>query len=193
MKIYKIILYTLLSLILLALVVAALLPNSITITTTINIDSKPENVYSNVASLKKWKNWSPFEHDSTMTDSFFGPDSGVGAGRSWEGKVIGKGKMSIKEAKPFSYIKNQLDFGTKGNATGTWTFTPIDTTNTKVTWSTFIGGLKYPFERLMGPVLKSMMKPMFDKGLKDLKTYIETGKSVSISEDTVNQSKLPHE
>ncbi|RLD87752.1 MAG: hypothetical protein DRJ09_09675 [Bacteroidetes bacterium] len=53
----------------------------------------------------------------------------------------------------FSYIKNQLDFDAKGNATGTWTFTLIDTTKTMATWSTHIDGLKYPFDRIIDRVL----------------------------------------
>ena len=193
MKIYKIILYAILSLILLVLVVAALVPDNITITTNITIHSKPEKIYNNVASLKQWKHWSPFEHDSTMVDSFSGPNSGIGAARAWKGAVVGTGKMTVEEATPYSHITNQLDFDGKGNATGTWTFTPMDTTNTKVTWSTHIGGLKYPFERLIGTVLDPMMKPMFEQGLQDLKTYIETGKSVYTRQDTVNHNKLTHE
>jgi len=193
MKIYKIFLYALLSLILLVLVVAALVPDNITITTNITIYAKPEKIYNNVASLKKWKHWSPFEHDSTMVDSFSGPTSGVGATRTWKGKVIGTGKMTVEEATPYSRLTNQLDFNGKGNATGTWTFTPIDTTNTRVTWSTHIGGFKYPFERLIGTILDRMMMPMFEQGLKDLKTYVETGKSVSIRQDTVNRNIKVHE
>ncbi len=191
MKIYKIILYALFSLVVVLLVVAALLPDNITITTTTNINSNPEYIYSQVVSLKKWKNWSPFEHDSTMVDSFFGPDSGVGAGRSWEGKVIGKGKMTIDEARPYSYIKNRLDYGTRGKATGTWTFTPIETTKTAVRWSTQIGGLKFPFERWMGLLVKPMMQPMFKEGLESLKYYIETSKSVSVYPDSLNQNSKP--
>jgi hypothetical protein len=42
----------------------------------------------------------------------------------------------------------------------------------------------------MGPVLKSMMKPMFDKGLKDLKTYIETGKKVHANPNLQNKKVI---
>ena len=193
MRSLKIIFYALIGIILLLLVIAALVPDNITITTNTTIKAKPEKIYHNIASLKLWKQWSPFEHDSTMVDSFSGPNSGVGATRTWEGKLIGTGKMTVEEATPYAHLTNQLDFNGKGNATGTWTFTPLDTTNTKVTWSTHIGGLKYPFERLLGVVLDPMMKPMFEQGLKDLKTYVETGKSVSIRQDTVNHNKKTNE
>jgi len=138
-----------------------------------------------VVVLKNWKYWSPFEHDSTMADLFTGPDTGVGASRSWNGKVIGKGKISVIEAQPYTHIKNILDFGHKGNTTGNWTFSPEETTKTTVMWSTHIGNLSFPFERLLGKILKPMMKPMFDKGLKDLKKYTETGVSPVLQIDTL--------
>ncbi len=193
MKFLKIIFYLLIGIILLLLVIAALVPDNITITTGTTIDAPSEKVYNNVVSLKNWKNWSPFEHDSTMTDTFSGPDSGVGATRIWKGKTIGEGKMTIVKAIPFTLIKNQLDFGPKGNATGTWTFSAVDSTHTKVTWSTHISGFSYPFERLLGTVLSPIMKPMFENGLADLKEYTETGKVTVKQPDSLNQTTSKHE
>ena len=176
MKAIKILFFVLLGIITLVLLSAAFAPDSVTITTEITINAKPESVFNNVASLKNWKNWSPFEHDSTIVDTFSGADTGVGSTRKWKGEIIGEGKMTVLEANKFTHIKNNLDFGTKGGATGTWTFNQADSTKTHVTWSTHITGLKFPFERLMGLILEPMMKPMFDDGLKDLKEYTETGK-----------------
>jgi ribosome-associated toxin RatA of RatAB toxin-antitoxin module len=176
MKTLRLIFFILTGIIVLTLVVAAFLPDNITITSSVEINAAPATVYGNVVTLKNWKNWSPFEHDSTMTDRFSGPDSGVGATRQWKGKKMGEGKMTIVEAKPFKLIKNKLDFGPKGGAEGTWKFIPLDSARTKVTWSTHITGLSYPAERLLGAAIRSMMKPMFDNGLKDLKQYTETGK-----------------
>jgi ribosome-associated toxin RatA of RatAB toxin-antitoxin module len=176
MKSLKIFLFIIVGIIILVLLAATFAPNNVTITTSITIDAKPKQIYNNVVSLKNWKHWSPFEHDSTMTDKFSGPESGVGSTREWKGKAIGEGKMTVIEATEYTHIKNNLDFGTKGGATGTWTFNQADSTKTHVTWSTHITGLKFPFERLMGLILEPMMKPMFDDGLKDLKEYTETGK-----------------
>ncbi len=176
MKFFKILFVILTSVVVIVLVVAAFLPDNITITSSVEIKAPAAKVYGNVVSLKNWKNWSPFEHDSTMTDSFSGPDSGVGATREWKGKLIGEGKMTIVEAEPNTLIKNKLDFGPKGGAVGTWTFVASDSTLTQVTWSTNITGLRYPLERLLGVAIRSMMKPMFENGLKDLKEYTETGK-----------------
>ncbi len=188
MKILKIIVITLLTLMVLALIAAATAPDNITISSNITINAPASKIFRNVIVLKKWKLWSPFEHDSTMTDSFSGPDSGVGASRSWQGKIIGKGKMTIVEAEPYTHIKNHLDFGPKGDATGNWSFIPVDSAKTKVIWSTHIGGLTFPFERLLGKVLEPMMKPMFDKGLEDLKTYLETGKTAIGKADSTLQN-----
>ena len=188
MKSIKILFFILLGIITLVLLAAALAPDNVTITSQITINSKPEKVFNNIVSLKNWKNWSPFEHDSTMTDTFSGPESGVGATREWKGKKVGDGKMTIIEARKYSRIKNNLDFGIKGGATGTWTFFPVDSTKTHVKWSTHITGLKFPFERLMGLVLEPMMRPMFEDGLSDLKEYTETGK-VSEKKPTEEKSK----
>ena len=188
MKSLKIFLFIIVGIIIIVLLAAAFAPDNVTITTNITIDAKPEQVYNNVVSLKNWKHWSPFEHDSTMTDTFSGPESGVGSTREWKGNAIGEGKMTVMEATEYTHIKNNLDFGTKGGATGTWTFNPVDSTKTHVTWSTHITGLKFPFERLMGLILEPMMKPMFDDGLKDLKEYTETGKV-----DKTEKKKSKHE
>ncbi len=176
MRSLKILFFILFGIIAVALIAAAFAPDNITIATQTTINAKPEKVFKNVVSLKNWKHWSPFEHDSTMVDTFSGPDSGVGATRQWKGNVIGEGKMTVVEAKEFTMIQNRLDFGAKGGATGTWRFSPIDTAQTNVIWSTHITGLKYPLERLMGLVLEPMMRPMFEDGLADLKEYTETGK-----------------
>jgi len=184
MKSLKIIFFSLLAIIAIVLVAAAFLPDNITITSNIIINTKPEKVYDNVVYLKKWKNWSPFEHDSTMSSKFSGPEAGVGSTREWSGEVIGAGKMTTVAANG-SHIKNRYDFGKKGGATGDWTFTTLDATKTKVIWSTHITGLKYPVERILGIFLNPLMKPMFDNGLKDLKEYTETGK---ITDKEINNS-----
>lgn len=142
------------------------------ITSSIKIDAKPSIVFRQVNNLRNWANWSPFEDDSTIVNTYDGPKTGTGSNRQWIGDVTGEGNMTILESEAYTHIKNKLEFGPDSGATGNWVFADSDE-GVNVSWTITISSLSYPFERLMIPVIEWMMSDMLAKGLQSLKAYSE--------------------
>jgi len=173
------------------LIIPFFLTDHVTISSEKNILAKPATVFQQVNMLKNWKSWSPFEADTTMVDTYEGPEAGVGAKRTWLGEKIGEGSLTIIESRPYDVIRTQLVFGTdEGGATGTWNFEKTDE-GVGVLWTIHITNLKYPFERWYGLMSKSVMKPLMEQGLTTLKEVAEAKSSVDIQVvDLVSQPSL---
>lgn len=172
MKILKVLTITVLVLLALAFIIPAFMSEEAVATSSIKIDAKVATVFRQVNNLKNWKNWSPFEEDSTIVSKYEGPEIGVGATRTWSGKVAGEGTMTIMESKAYSHISNKIIFGTESSGIGNWDFTENDGVVT-VNWTITVPKLSYPFERLFGTVIESMTSKMLKKGLESLKKYSE--------------------
>ena len=154
------------------LLIPLFLPNHVEAVSSIDIQASPEVVFDQVNNLRNWKNWSPFETDSTLVDSFAGPAAGTGARRSWKGQQMGSGSMQILKSKTNSFIQNELNFGPQGKGLGTWTFQQSDSI-TNVKWKLQMIGLRYPFGKWLGLFMPKMIKGVIDKGLMQLKTVAE--------------------
>jgi effector-binding domain-containing protein len=150
------------------LIVPLFLPHDVNISSEKTIHAKAKTVFEQVNNLKNWKRWSPFETDTTMVDTFEGPESGVGAKRTWKGERSGTGSLMIVKSEPYKLIENKLIFGENNDgAKGTWNFQETGD-SVKVTWTIFINDLKYPFERWYGLMSRSVMEPLMKRGLDSL-------------------------
>lgn len=172
MKALKIIGIIILVILAIIAVVPYFLADNVSITEETTIKAKPQLIFRQVNNLANWKAWSPFETDTTMVDTFSGPEQGIGATRTWEGKKAGTGKMTIIENDPYTYIRNKLEFGQdEGGGVGTWNFTP-EKEGTKVTWNIHMLDMGY-FERWFGLFAEAMLRPMMKDGLNKLKEVTE--------------------
>lgn len=160
------------AIILLVMAVPVFLPGDVTVEATTEIKASPETVFNQVNMLRNWKEWSPFEDDSTMIDKYSGPDKGVGAKRKWTSRHLGNGNMAIAKSVPWRLIETKLDYGAPGAAEGRWTFSDKHG-KTLVKWQLHILRLQYPFGKWLGLVMDKMMTPVLEKGLYNLKTKIE--------------------
>ncbi len=165
------------------LIVPVFMPHDVTIKSSTEINAPVEIVFNKVNTLKKRKEWSPFEDDSTMVDNYSGPTKGVGARRSWTSERLGNGHMMIINCIPNRLIETKLDFGTPGTAKGRWVFAEKQG-KTKVEWQLHILNLKYPFGKWLGLVMNKLMKPVLAKGLHQLKNEVEKQKSGSPEKKT---------
>ena len=171
MKAFKVVGIIILLLAGLILIVPLFMPETSSVKATKSIEASPITVFRQVNKLKNWKNWSPFENDSTMVNAFEGSEQGVGAIRSWDGKKAGTGKMTIVESEPYTKITNKLEFA-DSQGIGSWKFDQQGD-SVIVSWEITIKDLSYPFARLMGPVMKYAMEPLLNSGLSSLKEYCE--------------------
>lgn len=142
---------------------------------SIDIDAPAGRIRDVISDFNTWPTWSPWlimERDAKVT--YKGTAGETGHGYDWEGKKTGAGGMTmtalsdtrmdadLQFLKPF---KSQADVG--------FTFEPIDDAKTKVSWS-MNSGLPF-FMFFMVNKMKAFISNDYDRGLRLLKDYIESG------------------
>ncbi|HUW06278.1 MAG TPA: SRPBCC family protein [Williamwhitmania sp.] len=174
MKIIKWLLFGIIGLAVLLLVMALFLPSNKHLEGKIVIKAPTRIIYPQIANFHNWEKWSPFQAaDSTMVSEYSGQEMTKGASTSWKSKKNGNGSMTIVEVIPNAMINTKLIFADSSEAMSDWILKPL-VDGTEVTWTTDIQHLSYPVGRLMGLIMKGLMRPMFDKGLASLKTLCES-------------------
>lgn len=177
------------------IIVAMFVPNSFKVERKTVINASPEAIYAQVNSFKNWESWSPWiEKDSTIVNTYSGPEVGVGAKSEWKSKKSGNGQQTIIESLPYSSIRTEIKIDDFTPMYSHFTITPVDG-GTEVTWSDS-GSMKYPFN-IMTLFTDKMMGGDFERGLANLKKYVESnptaaatgGKGYRLSEFVVETTK----
>lgn len=136
------------------------------------IDAPPEQVHPHVDDFDKWSAWSPFDAaDETIEYTYDGARSGVGATRSWTSEQSGAGRQTITRSVPQEGVWMELVLEGEP-AEIAFVFEEVEG-GTKVTWRDDFrleGAMKL-FGLLLDPLV---LGPMFEQGLADLKTAVET-------------------
>lgn len=156
-------------------IVIAMQPDDFHYERSAKMNAAPAAVFTHVNDLQKWDAWSPWaKMDPDAKTTFEGPQSGLNAAMSWDGKKTGQGKMTIIDSQANEQVKFKLEFykPMAGVSTATFTFKP-DNGGTLVSWgmegkSNFIG-------KAMSLLMNcgKMMNTQFDSGLANLKTIVE--------------------
>ena len=136
------------------------------------IAAPAEKLFPYFDNHKKFNEWNPWvKMDPEAKNTYTGPDSGVGAMASWDGKKVGKGSATITESKANEGIVERMNWldPMQGTSTVEFTFKPQGDGKTKVTWAMFGKN-----EGLMAKVMSLFMScekmcgPEFEKGLADV-------------------------
>ena len=173
MKALKILGIIVLFLIAIFFIVPYFLVDNIAVSHSEVINAKPATIFRQVNNFHNWSQWSPFEADPTMKNTYEGPEQGVGAIRTWSGEKSGEGSMQIEKSEAYVYIQNILTFGPDGGGgTGSWHFEDTPE-GVEVTWTVHVKDLSYPINRWFGLVLEAGLKPMLVQGLDKLKEVTE--------------------
>jgi uncharacterized protein YndB with AHSA1/START domain len=79
------------------LVLASTKETSFSVERSITVNAPPEEVFAVMSDLRRFKDWSPWQHlDPNMQTTFAGDPGAVGSSYAWEGNdQVGKGKMTI--------------------------------------------------------------------------------------------------
>ena len=190
MRFLKRLVVFLLVLIVLAIGVAFLLPNSAHVERATTIARPPSMVFAVLDSYRRFNDWSPWVgKDPNAHYTITGPVAGVGAKESWVGdpKTVGSGSQEIIESKPNESVTMALDFGDMGKAKARFLLSP-DAKGTRVTWTldtqaplALDGQLLFNvIGRYMGLFMDKMVGPDYETGLAKLKTLIESFPDVDI-------------
>src|SRR5262245_8313243 len=174
MRILKWIGIGVIAVVVLFVLVGVCLPRRFSVSRSIVIEAPAESVYRVVAKLREWPTWTAWtvERYPDMKVAFSGPEEGVGARQSWEGKASGKGSAEITKASPEEGIA--YDFAFDGSpSTGGISFFPSFDGATLVTWHAE-GDLGInPIARYFGLLMDRFMGPDFEVGLTNLKKKVE--------------------
>jgi len=159
------------------LIYAATKPNDFRVERRLAIKAPAEKIYAQIADLKAWQAWSPYEKkDPAMKRTLSGAPSGKGAVYEWDGnKNVGAGRMEVIEASAPSKVAIKLDFlkPFEGHNTAEFTILPQGDA-TDVTWvmhgpAPFISRLMQVFMNI-----ERMIGKDFEIGLANLKRLTES-------------------
>lgn len=157
--------------------VVASRPSTFRVERSVTIAAPVELPFGIVNDFHKWKFWSPWaEKDPKMQTTFDGSFAGPGAIYTWSGNdQVGKGKMTIVDAKLYESIQIQLEFFEPFAATNTalFTFQPTSDGSITVRWAmegnnTFLGKVMSLFIDM-----DEMIGKDFEQGLATIKTLTE--------------------
>ena len=162
--------------IVLALVFAALKPDTLRIERSTVIEAPPDQVYVLIADFHEWPKWAPQDReDASIRRTFSGAQSGVGAVSDWSGSGnTGKGRMEITGAEAARQVLVTVDFAKPFVAHNVNTFTLAPEGNgTRVTWA--MQGTKAYMMKVISLVMNmdKMMGQHFESGLANLKAVAE--------------------
>jgi predicted transcriptional regulator YdeE len=138
--------------------------------------SKPAaTVYGIISDLNFWNTWSPWIHCEPTAKTHISGKQGAGQSQTWEGEVIGSGKMTIAELQDNNLVKMKLEFFKpwKSVADVSFQITETDPNHCNVTWS-MDSSLPF-FMIFFKKMMTAFMSSDFDRGLKMLREFAETG------------------
>lgn len=147
-----------------------------TVERSITVDAPPAAVYEQLADLRRWTAWSPWEGlDPQLQRTYSGTATGTGAVYEWSGnRKAGRGRMEITQATAPEAVVVDLAFEKpmRSRSVTRFTLRPQDR-GTHVTWT--MTGPRPLVMRLMSVVMSmdKLIGPDFEKGLTRLKAVSE--------------------
>lgn len=177
MKILKWLVLGTIGLILALIAVGFVLPDSAHVQRSAKIDVPPAQLFEVLNGFQQAQEWSPWAKlDPQMQISYSGPDSGKGAMMMWssENPAVGAGNQQIIESEPDKRIRFKLFFAGFNTENYAQFLLEPDGDGTRLTWAydtTFGGNI---LARYFGLMMDGMVGPDYERGLANLKNYVES-------------------
>lgn len=171
MKFLKYFLFTILGLVAIILIVAAIMPKDFHAGSEIVINKPHLEVFDYVKQIKNqgsYDNWS--KQDPQIQKEYTGTDATVGFTYNWKSKKVGDGKQIITKIDEGKRVEMDLFFN--GSDQANKSFIQVDSiapNQSQVKWA-IDGKMPYPFNIM---TLCYDMNKDFDEGLKNLKGILE--------------------
>ena len=154
--------------------VGFVLPADYMVERTLVIAAPAARVYPLVAAPRQWSHWSIWtKRDPAMHITYFGPESGTGAGWRWDSRTEGRGEMTFTSADPsrgFTYKLYFPDFDS--TSTGDFAMTP-EGEGTRITWNNRGNVGSNPLRHYLALMMDRLVGPDFEAGLLNLKQLAE--------------------
>jgi hypothetical protein len=175
MKILKIILIVIGTLVALPFALALFIKKEYAVQREIVIDKSSGEVFEYIKYLKNQDSFSKWAlQDPAMRKDFRGTDGSVGFVYAWDGPQAGKGEQEIKSITEGEGIQTELRFikPFEGKGYARLVTAPVSAAQTKVTWS-MEGRSSYPMN-FMNLFMGSLLGNDLQESLRNLKTVLET-------------------
>ncbi len=142
---------------------------------SVEIAAPPEEVYEKVVDYATWTTWSPWLCAEPTAQVTVSEDSNsVGSIYQWSGEVVGAGEIEHLSLDPNVRIQDEIRFLKPFESKSSVVFDFENSgLGTKVTWH-MDGSLPW-FLFWMTGMMKGLIGMDYDRGLKMLKEWIETG------------------
>ena len=176
------ILYTIVITIFIFITTGLLLPKTVHMERTIEIDRPAATVFTLVNGFSTFSTWSPWlERDPGIVYDLSGPATGVGARLSWHGnpRRVGAGLQEITQSIPWSLVRMHVEFDQLGKASSYFQIDPV-VRGTRLTWSfdadlvegrSFFGAL---LNRYFALFFDHWFGAEYERGLSRLKQFAES-------------------
>lgn len=152
-----------------------LLPRTVHIERSIEIDAPAAEVFDRVNRLQSWQAWTPWgpEEDPSVEMTYGGAEQGVGAWFAYTSDMMGAGRLTITNSDRPRQIDYELIFIEQQQTTaGRMTFAE-SAGKTTVTWQFDADMGMNPISRYMGLVLDRLLGDDLQRGLENLKRVSE--------------------
>jgi Polyketide cyclase / dehydrase and lipid transport len=161
--------------------ILAIVPAKGHVEKSVVINASASAIFPYLNNFKKENEWSPWtKMDPEATQTFEGPEAGIDAKMSWDGKQTGKGSQVITESIENEKVRVALTFeGEEGTAWADFILTSEEN-GTKVTW-TYDGdnvGFGGKAKWIIG---RYITNTAYESGLQDLKKLIESAPATESS------------
>ncbi|MBI2478626.1 MAG: SRPBCC family protein [Planctomycetia bacterium] len=146
---------------------------------SIHINARPEQVFDTVADFGTWTTWSPWLCAEPDANVIVSEDaSSVGSIYAWKGEIVGQGEIEHRELQPGRLIHEEIRFlkPFKSKSNVSFEMEPAGQ-GTKLTWH-MNGSLPW-FMFWMKSMMEVFIGMDYERGLKMLKEWIETGRVLS--------------
>lgn len=150
-------------------------PDEFRVTRSATFKAPVDKIFPYLNNKKLSHQWSPWVRMEPEAQYVFtGPEEGVGAGLTWEGKKTGAGKLVVTESEPNKRVRFRLEFIRPMKAVNTAEYMLMEQGNsTVVTWTmfgpnNFIGKVMSLFMNC-----EKMVGDQFEQGFRNLKEIVE--------------------
>lgn len=180
-------LYGVVAFVALLVLIGYLLPRTHHVEVSAEIDAHPATVFALLNDFRRHALWSPLvETDPNVRILYSGNLRGTGAAMSWDGAIVGSGRQTIVDSKPFERVSMRISPGEPGEALSQFKLAP-GTGTTIVTWEfetdygmNFVG-------RYFASMLGGVVARDYRRGLENLKALAESLPSADFSDLEIEQ------
>ncbi len=163
----------------LVLLIGTLLPRNFESTSSVFIETEPEEIFQQLNTMKMWSNWSMWNaQDIVGLDvDYSGPPSGVGATQSWH-EPRGEGKLWITGSQPNEKVNFASRFANFPEMLSSISLTP-EKGGTRVEWKSTGSLPGGPFYGWFGLTFADSLSAEYKKSLQRLKRQCEQNRAAA--------------